>query len=121
MSLQPEPVVMKDAAAPHEVGGSPLRPPRTSPGSGHHVGRLEARAVSGGQDVGASVSLNSVRNGRLDLVEFVDGSTYTGDWQDGMMHGQGTSTFPNGCRQVRHVRTNSELLPPVPARASGAM
>ena len=29
--------------------------------------------------------------------------TYTGDWRDGKLHGQGTMTFANGDRWVREA------------------
>lgn len=41
---------------------------------------------------------SSTLNGEQDRVTFADGSTYVGEWRNGMMHGQGTSTFPNGSR-----------------------
>ena len=35
---------------------------------------------------------------RLPLVKFADGGTYTGEWRDGQMHGQGTYTWADGDR-----------------------
>ena len=34
--------------------------------------------------------------GRIKAKECADGTVYTGEWQDGKMHGRGTLTFPNG-------------------------
>ena len=42
--------------------------------------------------------MSTMRNGRLPLVKFGDGRTYTGEWRDGKRHGQGTATSPNGDR-----------------------
>ena len=42
--------------------------------------------------------MSTMRNGRLPLVKFDCGGTYTGEWRDGKMHGQGTYTWANGNR-----------------------
>ena len=42
--------------------------------------------------------MSTMRNGRLPLVKFGDGGTYTGEWRDGKIHGQGTYTLTSGNR-----------------------
>jgi hypothetical protein len=42
--------------------------------------------------------MSTTRNSRLPLVKFGNGGTYTGEWRDGKMHGQGTETWPDGGR-----------------------
>ena len=42
--------------------------------------------------------MSTTRNGRLPLVKFDAGGTYTGEWRDGQMHGQGTYTWASGSR-----------------------
>jgi hypothetical protein len=39
-----------------------------------------------------------MRNGKLPLVKFVDGSAYVGEWLNGKMHGRGIFTSASGNR-----------------------
>ena len=44
------------------------------------------------------------------IMTYVDGSKYTGEWQDGEMHGQGAMTYAGG-RTFTGVWKDGERVP----------